>query len=196
MGELDLKRLEELIEDAGEVAYALDEGRPTVSDGGVILLQGVTDLREEVDGHYQCRVEAVAQLAVAAPALHAELLRRGQELEETLARESALRSEVGYLKGREDYIATLLKVADGGQYRADWRAPIERLVTERASLRGELTRLRGALRVAVGEAIKARTEVTRQADPVCDSPTWTDLWRRLLAAEQALQALATEEGKE
>lgn len=52
-------------------------------------------------------------------------------LEELRKEVEALRSENKYLKEREAHIASLLQVADGGQYRADWKAPIERLVEER-----------------------------------------------------------------
>jgi hypothetical protein len=60
--------------------------------------------------------EALARLAV----IEAEL--------------DASRHEVRFFKEREGYIANLLQVADGGQYRADWRAPIERLVARCAVL--------------------------------------------------------------
>lgn len=43
--------------------------------------------------------------------------------------------EIARLREREADIAKMLQVADGGQYRADWEAPIRRLVGKRNSLR-------------------------------------------------------------
>lgn len=43
--------------------------------------------------------------------------------------------EIVRYREREADIAKMLQVADGGQYRADWEAPIRRLAGERNSLR-------------------------------------------------------------
>ena len=53
-----------------------------------------------------------------------------------------LRSEISYLRSREAYFASVLKVADGGQYRADWKAPLQRVLDENKALRDEVDALR------------------------------------------------------
>lgn len=60
-----------------------------------------------------------------------------------------LRSENYYLRSRESYFASVLKVADGGQYRADWKAPLQRVLGENKALRAEVDALRdGEAKVA------------------------------------------------
>jgi hypothetical protein len=41
-------------------------------------------------------------------------------------------AELEFYRDREKHIASLLKVADGGQYRADWNGAVERLKREAA----------------------------------------------------------------
>jgi hypothetical protein len=41
-------------------------------------------------------------------------------------------AELEFYRDREKHIAALLKVADGGQYRADWNGAVERLKREAA----------------------------------------------------------------
>lgn len=67
-----------------------------------------------------------------------------------------LRSEINYLRSREAYFASVLKVADGGQYRADWKAPLQRVLDENKALRAEVDALRDgqeAVRLALVSAL-------------------------------------------
>lgn len=49
-----------------------------------------------------------------------------------------LRGEVGFYREREKHFATVLGVADGGQYRNDWGARTQALVAEVSDLRKQL----------------------------------------------------------
>lgn len=59
-----------------------------------------------------------------------------------LVREQA--AEIDRLRRREAHFAQVLGVADGGQYRADWEAPLTRILAERDSLRARVEELEGA----------------------------------------------------
>jgi len=63
--------------------------------------------------------------AAEATAEAARLRRELANTQETLA----------FYKDREDHFIRILKIADGGRYRADWAGAIHRLVEERDSLR-------------------------------------------------------------
>jgi len=53
----------------------------------------------------------------------------------------ALLDEVAYYREREDYFQRVLKISDGGQYRADWEAPLQQLIVDRDSLRALMREL-------------------------------------------------------
>lgn len=60
-----------------------------------------------------------------------------------------LEEQVQRYQEREAHFAKALGVADGGQYRADWPAAIERVVKERDDLRSSITQLAANLRLAM-----------------------------------------------
>lgn len=71
-----------------------------------------------------------------------------------------LRAEINYLRSREAYFASVLKVADGGQYRADWKAPLQRVLDENKALRDDVDALCDgpeSVRIALVLALSAAT---------------------------------------
>lgn len=69
---------------------------------------------------------------------------------------------VRFLKEREDYFAKALRVADGGQYRADWPGAMERLIRDRDTAKAAHDRLvraiadrKGALESVAPERVRA-----------------------------------------
>lgn len=71
-----------------------------------------------------------------------------------------LRSEIDYLRSREAHFASVLKVADAGQYRADWTAPLQRVLDENKALHAEIEALRDgqeSVRLALLECLRAAT---------------------------------------
>ncbi len=64
-----------------------------------------------------------------------------EDAEGLMRERDQLAARVKHLEERERDIADLLKVADGGRYRADWKAPIERAVAEAAKSEERLEKL-------------------------------------------------------
>ena len=69
---------------------------------------------------------------------------RADALVDALSRAEKAEAERDALKDREKHFASVLSVADRGQYRNDWDAAIRRVVAERDALRAAINRA-GAL---------------------------------------------------
>ena len=69
---------------------------------------------------------------------------RADALVDALSRAEKAEAERDALRDREKHFASVLSVADGGQYRNDWDAAIRRVVAERDALRAAINRA-GAL---------------------------------------------------
>lgn len=81
--------------------------------------------------------------------------------ETLLAALDAAEREVKRLTDRQDEIARMIRVCDGGQYRADWESAIQRLVRERDEANARLDVARGALHTALRERDAARAALVR-----------------------------------
>lgn len=62
-------------------------------------------------------------------------------------------AEITRLREREAHFAQVLGVADGGQYRNDWDAAIQRVLDERDRLKGALASAEGE-RIALADAFR------------------------------------------
>lgn len=106
-------------------------------------------------------VDPVAVSALLAEA--ATALAESERARETLRRErnaamnerDEARADAERYRQREQHFADALKVADGGQYRADWNGAIQRVLNERDAARAEVARL---LRLASGPHINDEGE--------------------------------------
>ena len=78
-----------------------------------------------------------------------------RRIEALEARAEKAEAERDVLRDREKHFASVLSVADGGQYRNDWDAAIRRVVAERDALREALRRLLSSPAISDGD----------QADP-------------------------------
>ena len=87
------------------------------------------------------------------------------------------------LRDREKHFASVLSVADGGQYRNDWDAAIRRVVAERDALR---------------EALVKADDLARAVDALHDSTGLSSLalTQGLAAYREARAALAKQEKKD
>lgn len=85
-----------------------------------------------------------------------------------------LRAEINYLRSREAYFASALKVADGGQYRADWKAPLQRVLDENKALHAEVDALRDGqetVRLALVECLRVASDTPRTSPEARTMPT-------------------------
>ena len=81
------------------------------------------------------------------------------DLAEKDAEVAALRAEVARYKEREEHYAKALKVADGGQYRADWDDAIANVLASRdAALRAEVVELRALEMNHEGACVRLKAE--------------------------------------
>lgn len=96
-----------------------------------------TSAIDDVAREYVHSVES-DHLASEAEVLRlAEMIRKRDA--DWLDRLRTVEAERDRLREREQHFAEVLRVADRGQYRNDWNAPLERLVAERDRLRQGLT---------------------------------------------------------
>jgi hypothetical protein len=102
----------------------------------------------EID-RQRSEIEALRRSATGATADCTRFAGRIEDLEEdlekALAQERSARTDMEsglrFYKEREAHFAEVLRVADGGQYRNDWDAPIRRVLTERNAAQAEVERL-------------------------------------------------------
>jgi hypothetical protein len=72
-----------------------------------------------------------------------------------------MEAEVKRYREREEHFAKALRVADGGQYRADWDGAIARVIRERDAAAEERDRLRRDAKVVLDGAIRASVDRDR-----------------------------------
>lgn len=70
-------------------------------------------------------------------------------------RSAQLESDNRLLREREAHFARVLGVCDGGRYRADWNAAIERVVEERSSALARVKELEEMRDLALDAAVEA-----------------------------------------
>lgn len=108
-------------------------GVPGVADCADPLAALDATVAEAVDTSRAPR-EGAASLAGAHNALVGRLAKALDECD-------AMRRERDRLLKREEHFASVLRVTDRGQYRADWDSAIRRVVAERDAMRSDVARL-------------------------------------------------------
>jgi len=145
-----------------DAARAEVERLREVCVGGVESLGAVAAERNAARAE---AAEARQQQRLAVEAMdqaHRDLDTAHAECERERARADSALADVRFFKEREAYIARVLSVADGGQYRADWRAPIERLVAERDAAQVKFAELESMVYAVTGATEGTPEEVVRR----------------------------------
>ena len=120
-----------------------------------------------------CRewMEAHEELRHRAFIVASELVRVRRENETLCAKTATLESatdalqlKLRILKEREDFFAKSLRVADGGQYRNDWPAAMDRVIRENETLRAQVAAHEDADRRWSADMAELRDELRAERD--------------------------------
>lgn len=106
--------------------------------------------------------QLVSDLEVRVSTMESTKARYEVENQSLRGRIAQLESDNEYLRGREAHFARVLGVCDGGRYRADWNAAIERVVSERDAALARVKELDGELQEMRADAVERADAMDRR----------------------------------